>query len=1477
VRRNPQLAPAIARTPDRSPKIRAMRRLNSRLFLLLVVAIAVGALIIQGLHAFQVGRQSSAFLREADRAEEAGSPQEAAGFLRTYLRLVPEDTRTMERLATLLFNHRQYGEARELFGQLILRDQNNEEARRRLVDTSIRSERYQDALYHLGFLLKSHPDDGDLWLQFGAAQEGLGQLQPAVEALGTAITKSPGLLAAYEASARIFADHLGDGPAAIAILGKMVNQKENRAKSEAYIVRARFVRSHVEDRSVRESIRKAGAKSGASAPAGNDLAATQEAVQRAFADDVKEALRLAPNNSQVLLLAAQASLANGSAKEANEYAERALRQDPSNAECYLVQASIHLHEKRSSDAVECLTRGLQATDGAPVLLWTLANLCLEDNKIQEAKALLERLRPIEAARPIVRYFAARIQITESKWAEATRELEGVEGELKRWPQMYKDAQLRLAQCYSRLGRDDWAVGAYRAALQIDADWTPARLRLADLLRSLGRTDEAIVELRRLRQRPDAPPQADQELLRLTIHKTLALPPNERNWTAIDAALSELLKKPFAVEIALLRAEVELGKDHSDEAARTLRAALEKAPKDVRLWTALTSLTGRREHWDETEQLLGEMKQRLGDSVTLRLARAAYLIRRYGGSRKEELRSLADPPSASSASDKLDLSFPLGRMAVSIQDYDLAQRMWQRVADGEPANLQIRLMLIDLAWQREKPEDLAKPLAEIELLEQNGPYSHYGKALQSAGLARQLKDEAVRKPDKALAARSDALFDKAIEELGEAGSRFPSWSKIPLASAQIAEIRGKGDAALESYRATFDLGERSPFVVNRLLTLLVDRQENDKIEAVVRELIDEKVPFSSELTSVVSEALVQMGDRQGALALAQKSAASSKDIRSAILLGQLLRVNGQPDAAEAEFQRATRLAPKDVSPWLALIAFYSSGGKSGSAEKTLKQALTAIDPQQAWEVAGYAYQLAGKLQEAEKTYDAALKANSGRFQIRKLAVETKLQNRHVGQAVALLQEYLATAETSGEPVNVAWSRRSLALSLAGAGTYPGYTQALALINKNLQSPSASDADRRVEGMIQASFPTADSRDKALDALRKLAERPRVLSLDDRIVMARLFLSRGEWVQSSQVFREVVAKSKDPRHLAAYIDALLGQQELAGADDWLRRLEALAPRDFVTADLRARLLARQGRYSEAFDRIVGTLGEPASGKPANVALRRAASLRLEEFANDMTRLNRKADAQRFLAKAETLIIGKDVSGNDKAAETTSVDHLQFLVRCGRGPEALAEFDRLSLVGSAAERDQACMALTTWQLTNPEQLQRLERSLARVAQRWPTYSAWVALAAIQDRLERFDDEEASYRRALALDDGTRIDALNNLAYLLALRRKDLNEAQTLVNKAIALAGPRTSLLDSRALIELAAGKPDAALADLETAVNDGASAVHLFHLARVRMVNGQPDDARASMRKALDRGLTEASLNRLEASAFQELRAQLQPARG
>jgi Flp pilus assembly protein TadD len=175
----------------------------------------------------------------------------------------------------------------------------------------------------------------------------------------------------------------------------------------------------------------------------------------------------------------------------------------------------------------------------------------------------------------------------------------------------------------------------------------------------------------------------------------------------------------------------------------------------------------------------------------------------------------------------------------------------------------------------------------------------------------------------------------------------------------------------------------------------------------------------------------------------------------------------------------------------------------------------------------------------------------------------------------------------------------------------------------------------------------------------------------------------------------------------------------------------------------------------------------------------------------------------------------------------------------------------------------------------LERIEQSIGRFAQQRPTPALWSSLAAIQDRMGKYDEEESSLRRSLALD-GTRIEALNNLAYILSIRKKDLADARSLANKAVSQAGPLPAILDTLALVELRSGQSGAAQADSALAVSDDPSALHLFHQAEAQLLGGNREAARNSLQKAISLGLTPALMHPLEVGRFQELRAVLEPNR-
>ena len=652
------------------------------------------------------------------------------------------------------------------------------------------------------------------------------------------------------------------------------------------------------------------------------------------------------------------------------------------------------------------------------------------------------------------------------------------------------------------------------------------------------------------------------------------------------------------------------KNKIEGARQLLREALSVHSAEATLWSALVSLASRREDWNESERVLREMRQKLGDNVAFRLTNAEYLVRRFGSARKNDLRALAVPPATLSSSDRFNLNVGMARMAAAVQDYEQAERLWKAAADDDPGNLQIPLFLFDLALQMGKTDAMKQALDRVEAIEHSGPISLYGKALQLVIEAKDKKD--------------DKRFDLALSELEEARLRRPGWFKVASLVAEIHDSRGNQKKALENYLEAIQQGERNSRVIARAFGLLYEQKEYARAEAIVRELQDEKTPFSMELTRIASEASVRTGDFDRALTLAQTAAKDSKNVKDRLWLATVLQLSGKKPEAESEFQRARTAAPTDPSTWIALIQFYSTTGKTELARQTLEQfqvSKAKIDPV----VLAYAYQLTGRTQDADKAYDAVLK--TGDFSKFMAAITFKLRLGHNAEVESLLREFLDSSEASKSPQNRenrARVRRTLATLLAASGAYPKYLEAHELIKKNLKESSEPDLDLRTEAIVDASFPTNASRERAMQSFAKLEQqRPGILTPEDRLAFAKL-LSSQHWEKSSKIFLDVVTQSpKEPRYIAAYVDALLGHAVWDEADVWIKRLEEIAPNDFLTADQHARLLVGQQRYPEAFQRLVEAVGNQAgsASAPAASAMRAKrhfASMRLETMGNDLMRL-------------------------------------------------------------------------------------------------------------------------------------------------------------------------------------------------------------------------------------------------------------------
>jgi Tfp pilus assembly protein PilF len=217
-------------------------------------------------------------------------------------------------------------------------------------------------------------------------------------------------------------------------------------------------------------------------------------------------------------------------------------------------------------------------------------------------------------------------------------------------------------------------------------------------------------------------------------------------------------------------------------------------------------------------------------------------------------------------------------------------------------------------------------------------------------------------------------------------------------------------------------------------------------------------------------------------------------------------------------------------------------------------------------------------------------------------------------------------------------------------------------------------------------------------------------------------------------------------------------------------------------------------------------------------------------------------------------------------------QHLAKHQRVAEALALCEQVS--GKVVPELMVQAAVTVLRVGSgtPEQQGIVEGWISKAISTQPKNAMFhILLAEVRDLGGRHNDALSLYRQILQ-GEPANVVALNNLAFLMALKKEGLQEASVLIDKAIAIAGPQAPLLDTRAIVVLQQGRVKQAIQDLQQAVAQGGSAEHYFHMAWAQLQDGNPKAAAHAYAEALDRGLDADKVHALERTVFQELAAQV-----
>jgi serine/threonine protein kinase/tetratricopeptide (TPR) repeat protein len=251
-----------------------------------------------------------------------------------------------------------------------------------------------------------------------------------------------------------------------------------------------------------------------------------ERAERALA----RALELAPDNPQVLMLAARAARQAGNLDEAAAQLDRLRRLEPGNVEVLLQQA---LLAERMDQAPRALELAAQAAERRPStgLLLNVSDIFARHGDPATARRHIEN-----ALARSPRSFGALSRLAQ---------LELTQGAFERAAKLYRQLVERspeateltnLGTALMMLGRFEEAAGHFRAVAEKSPSSPHAALSLADTLELAGKKDEAAGHYRRVVELVEA----DQQPAKLGSVKAQALAHLGRNEEAA-AAMQEALR------------------------------------------------------------------------------------------------------------------------------------------------------------------------------------------------------------------------------------------------------------------------------------------------------------------------------------------------------------------------------------------------------------------------------------------------------------------------------------------------------------------------------------------------------------------------------------------------------------------------------------------------------------------------------------------------------------------------------------------------------------------------------------------------------------------------------------------------------------------------------------------------------------------------------------------------------------------------
>lgn len=1464
-----------------------MRSKTLKRLAIVAAVLILGVVSIVLIQRLQVSRLGRSNLVEADEAVEAGDLERAEELYQQHMRIFPDDLETQLKYVNVLLDRSKtparIGQALGIYDQVLAREPGRDDARRRLAEILVESGSARDmadARSHLTILLRATPEDGDLEYLMGRCEQEAEDDREAVESFKSAAAHGAAQrFDALQRAATLLRGRLNEPAEADEVIESMVAAAPDDHR--VYLERGRY----------RLKFQK-----------------TDEDLEAAEAD-FQEALKRKPEAAEVYI--ELAGLAQRKTPpdwdEAAKVLERGLKAAPKSGELYLPLAMVELRAGKSEEAVATLRRGLDVLPDDIGMRLGLADILAQRGETTELKEQADEIGRLGL--PFYfDFYTAYYYVNTREWVEARRILTEklIPLDLASNPALRASVNELLARCLAHLGDPERQRGALASAVRDNPGNVQTRLAwIADLV-SQGDVGQAIDEYRKL---VEAVPQARLPLFQLLVARNRNLPAAKRDWSEAERLITLTAKDAAASLPVVMRAQLLQAQGEDQEAKTLLEKARDGDPRDaaaVMVWTASADLATAANDHAGALKLLDEAQDKLGDSLEIRLARMRALTARGGSDLADSLVALADGAGALEADQRASLQEAVARELARRGEIEAAEKVWSQVAALRPQDLQPRIQLLGLAFQTKKdpsPADLdaagakiEKALAEIEKIEgTDGNSLRHGQIEYRLWRAKHA-DEAER----------PRFLTEARAILAELSGRRPDWSVLPVLTARIEEMEPRrGESEQEKlgrladlYVRAVEMGQRSLPVVQRATELLMESGRTSEVSQLWSKVpgLDEESGGLGVLERSMLGGAIRDKDYDGAAEIVRRRIqARPNDLSERVLLAQILLWQEKLDEAEAALREAVDLDPADPARWLVLVQFLASTQQAEKAEKAAEEVAKAVGAEKAdlaaaqcADVVGQGHQAAAREAEAASWYDKAkalyLKAQAAKpddATLKRTYVEFLLRTNQLGEVETQLTELLKQPADAKNAQELAWAKRTLALTLvARSELQHDYQQALKALHlfappgdADWKEPESAE-DLRVLSRVYEAQKILPYRKAALDVLGRLRDEGRATA-EDRFLLARLHAANGDWTKAQTEYRELMREAEKPAapqeinrrvawtiqyasELIARIQAKEGQADANEAQDLIDRLRNIQPDAFNVLALQARLDKATGKADKALADVKAIADRP--GMPSVLALaiaELAEELDLTELAESVLRRNASESPGLRDHLAYAALLGR--LGQTKEA----LDVVEPLWKSSPNPEAVAPTMVEIIYAPKAKLDDV-------------QIGRVADWVGRSLEQNPSSALLtIALGNIRERQKRYEDAEDLYRKAIA-QGSAGVIPLNNLAWLMTLRDDKGEEEATpldLINRAIALRGPIPEFLDTRAVVYMANGENQKAIEDLQNAIAIDPSSTKYFHLAQAQLQAGDAEAAKQSLAQARADGLEKGTLHPLEHSAYERVAAALE----